>query len=83
MDDFKGHLTNAKCAKLGKCSSDTALRDIENFEIAASWRGILAAGAARVTASTRRQALSRSKPLIEYGLLTLRRPKQREANSLP
>jgi Fic family protein len=28
LDDFKGHLTTSKYAKLAKCSNDTALRDI-------------------------------------------------------
>jgi Fic family protein len=31
LDDFKGKLTNAKWAKLTKCSSDTALRDINDL----------------------------------------------------
>ena len=29
LDDFKGNLTSSKYAKLAKCSSDTALRDIK------------------------------------------------------
>ncbi len=31
FDGWKGHLTNAKYAKLAKCSSDTALRDIREL----------------------------------------------------
>jgi Fic family protein len=31
FNGFKGHLTNAKYAKLAKCSSDTALRDIREL----------------------------------------------------
>ncbi len=31
LDDFKGHLTTSKYAKLAKCSSDTALRDIRKL----------------------------------------------------
>jgi len=31
LDDFKGHLTTSKYAKLVKCSSDTALRDIREL----------------------------------------------------
>jgi Fic family protein len=31
LDDFKGHLTTSKYAKLAKCSSDTALRDIREL----------------------------------------------------
>jgi Fic family protein len=31
MGDFKGHLTSSKYAKLAKCSTDTALRDIERL----------------------------------------------------
>jgi len=38
LDDFKGHLTTSKYAKLAKCSSDTALRDIQEL----LERGILA-----------------------------------------
>jgi Fic family protein len=29
LDDFKGHLTTSKYAKLAECSNDTALRDIQ------------------------------------------------------
>jgi Fic family protein len=28
LDNFKGHMTTSKYAKLSKCSTDTALRDI-------------------------------------------------------
>ena len=28
VDGFEGNLTTSKCAKIAKCSSDTALRDI-------------------------------------------------------
>jgi Fic family protein len=31
LDDFKGHLSTSKYAKLAKCSSDTALRDIREL----------------------------------------------------
>jgi Fic family protein len=31
LDDFKGHLTTSKYAKLAKCSGDTALRDIREL----------------------------------------------------
>jgi Fic family protein len=31
LDDFQGHLTTSKYAKLSKCSSDTALRDIREL----------------------------------------------------
>lgn len=31
LDDFQGALTTSKCAKLAKCSSDTALRDIREL----------------------------------------------------
>jgi Fic family protein len=31
LDDFKGHLTTAKYAKLAQCSPDTALRDINDL----------------------------------------------------
>jgi Fic family protein len=31
LNGFKGHLTNSKYAKLAKCSSDTALRDIREL----------------------------------------------------
>lgn len=31
LDDFKGYLTNAKYAKFGRCSPDTALRDIRDL----------------------------------------------------
>lgn len=31
LDDFQGHLTTSKYAKLAKCSSDTALRDIREL----------------------------------------------------
>jgi Fic family protein len=31
LGDFKGHLTSSKYATFAKCSSDTALRDIENL----------------------------------------------------
>jgi len=31
LDGFRGCLTNSKYAKLGKCSSDTALRDIHEM----------------------------------------------------
>lgn len=31
MDDFKGKLTTSKWAKIAKCSSDTALRDIQDL----------------------------------------------------
>lgn len=31
LDDFKGHLTTSKYAKLAKCSPDTALRDIHDL----------------------------------------------------
>ena len=31
LDDFKGYLTTSKYAKLAKCSSDTALRDIREL----------------------------------------------------
>ena len=31
LDDFKGHLTTSKYAKLAKCSNDTALRDIREL----------------------------------------------------
>lgn len=31
LDDFKGHLTTSKYAKLAKCSSDSALRDIKDL----------------------------------------------------
>jgi len=31
LDNFKGYLTNSKYAKLAKCSSDTALRDIREL----------------------------------------------------
>lgn len=36
-DDFKGYMNTAKYAKLAKCSTDTALRDIQNLKA----RGIL------------------------------------------
>mgnify|MGYP001815802222 FL=1 len=31
LDDFQGHLTTSKYAKLAKCSNDTALRDIREL----------------------------------------------------
>ena len=31
MDGFNGKLTSSKWAKIGKCSSDTALRDIQDL----------------------------------------------------
>jgi len=31
LDDFKGHLTTSRYAKLAKCSNDTALRDIREL----------------------------------------------------
>tara|TARA_B100000609_G_C16778500_1_gene215419 strand:+ start:141 stop:395 length:255 start_codon:yes stop_codon:yes gene_type:complete len=31
LDDFKGFLTSSKYAKLAKCSTDTALRDIREL----------------------------------------------------
>lgn len=31
LDNFKGHMTTSKYAKLAKCSPDTALRDIREF----------------------------------------------------
>jgi Fic family protein len=31
LDDFEGKLTNARWAALGKCSADTALRDINDL----------------------------------------------------
>ncbi|MFQ6046618.1 MAG: DeoR family transcriptional regulator [Gemmatimonadales bacterium] len=31
LDDFKGHLTTSKYAKLARCSNDTALRDIREL----------------------------------------------------
>jgi Fic family protein len=31
LDGFEGNLTTAKWAKLGKCSHDTALRDIQDL----------------------------------------------------
>ena len=31
LDDFKGNLTTSKYAKMAKCSSDTALRDIQEL----------------------------------------------------
>lgn len=31
LDDFEGHLTTSKYAKLAKCSTDTALRDIKGL----------------------------------------------------
>lgn len=31
LDDFKGHLTTSKYARLAKCSSDTALRDVREL----------------------------------------------------
>jgi Fic family protein len=31
LDGFEGKLTNAKWAALGKCSADTALRDINDL----------------------------------------------------
>jgi Fic family protein len=31
LDNFKGHLTTSKYAKLAKCSNDTALRDIREL----------------------------------------------------
>lgn len=47
LDDFKGHLTTSKYAKLAKCSNDTALRDIREL----LERGIVAknAGGGRST----------------------------------
>lgn len=42
LDGFEGKLTNAKYAKLAKCSSDTALRDIDDLQK----RGILSRDAA-------------------------------------
>ncbi|MEO0802849.1 MAG: Fic family protein [Cyanobacteria bacterium J06642_2] len=37
LDGFKGHMNTSKYAKLAKCSTDTALRDIQNLLI----RGLL------------------------------------------
>lgn len=37
LDDFSGHLTTSKYAKLAKCSNDTALRDVQELQD----RGIL------------------------------------------
>ena len=31
LDDFEGHLTTSKWAKIAKCSQDTALRDIQDL----------------------------------------------------
>jgi len=38
LDDFEGHLTTSKYAKLAKCSNDIALRDIRELLV----RGIIA-----------------------------------------
>ena len=40
LDSFEGKLTNAKWAKIAKCSSDTGLRDLQYLVD----RGILARG---------------------------------------
>jgi len=37
MDDFEGALSTTKWAKIGKCSQDTALRDIQDLMV----KGIL------------------------------------------
>ena len=37
LDDFKGHMNTSKYAKIAKCSTDTALRDIQKLKA----RGIL------------------------------------------
>ena len=37
LDDFDGKLTSSKWAKITKCSSDTALRDIQDLIV----KGIL------------------------------------------
>ena len=37
LDDFKGHMNTSKYAKIAKCSTDTALRDIQELKA----RGIL------------------------------------------
>ncbi|HXJ95602.1 MAG TPA: Fic family protein [Terriglobia bacterium] len=42
LNGFEGKLTSSKWAKLGKCSHDTALRDIEDL----ARKGVLAKGAA-------------------------------------
>ncbi len=31
-DDFEGHMNTSKYAKLAKCSTDTALRDIQDLK---------------------------------------------------
>jgi Fic family protein len=31
LDDFRGHMNTSKYAKLAKCSTDTALRDIRDL----------------------------------------------------
>jgi len=31
-DDFRGHMNTSEYAKLAKCSTDTALRDIQNLK---------------------------------------------------
>jgi Fic family protein len=43
LNGFEGKLTNSKYAKLAKCSSDTALRDIDDLLA----RGVLVKDAAR------------------------------------
>ena len=37
LDDFKGHMTTSKYAKLARCSNDTALRDIRELMV----RGVI------------------------------------------
>jgi Fic family protein len=44
MDSFEGKLTNSKWAKMSKCSSDTALRDIQNLELSGILQKELAGG---------------------------------------
>lgn len=44
LDDFQGHLTSAKWAKIAKCSTDTALRDIQDLVSKGILRKELAGG---------------------------------------
>ncbi len=52
LDDFEGHLTTSKYAKLAKCSNDTALRDIRELLV----RGIVAKNPGRGRSTSYRLA---------------------------
>ena len=54
LDNFKGYMTTSKYAKLAKCSTDTALRDIQDFVL----RGIFVQNPGRGRSSSYRLVAS-------------------------